>query len=1041
MMFQGEMGLNNYYLHKYFFLTVYHAKTFMKSFFQSIFCISLIFFFTSCATKELVKEEEKTEETKIDETEVISGEEIIELKPVLKTEAMPIVFPSNAKIENVTVDKRKKEVNINLSKEFSYVPFRSETVRMLYDQFREELGSEYSNYKLSINALTYPIEELAPNYFRSEVAKYDKTRMPLDEHSRPLAIVRNISSKNNPINGLNGKNILLWHSHGWYYNSNLDRWEWQRPRLFQSVEDLIPMSFTLPYLIPMLENAGANVFVPRERDIQTNEVVVDNDSPTNPITKSRFLIRDGEKLSWLKGNEPAFGIGDPPYKEDENPFKAGSYVYTYSNLIGDAQCEWIPDFPQTGEYAVYISYKHSLENVTDANYKVYHLGGQTEFEVNQQIGGSTWIYLGKFKFAEGYNPQVGKVVLTNGSKEMGAIVSADAVRFGGGMGIIERNGTTSGRPKFVEGARYWLQYAGMPDTLVYNLNRNENDYNDDYQSRAEYGNYLFGDPYGPSRNRQIDGLGIPIDLSLAFHTDAGISRSDTAIGTLSIYSLASIDSQFIFPDGMSRLANRDLADIIQTQIVDDLRQKYDLNWTRRHLMEARYSESVRPNFPSLLLELLSHQNFLDMKFVLDPSFRFDVSRAIYKGMLRFLSSQYNFKYVVQPLAVTHFSTEFDMNGAVILKWQPQIDQLELTAQPTKYVVYTRINGAGFDNGVLAEENYYVKKIDKNKIYSFKITALNDGGESFPSEILSVCKTDNNKNPILIVNGFDRVAPPATVEDTSFIGFTNFIDAGVPDKYDVNFTGTQYDFNPNSPYVSNDAPGHGASHADFETKIIAGNTFDFPYVHGLSIKNCGYSFVSSSDEAVMNGFVDLKKYKMIDLIFGEEKKTHWQKPYADSINGVQFEAFPTKLQKQLSDFLEKGRSIFISGAYVGSDIFSDGDEQSINFAKNILHLNLVTDHAAKTGDMWSVRTSFLKDMLAFRYNSYLNDSIYAVEAPDAIAPSNGAETILRYKENQFSAGIGYKGNYGVIVFGFPFETITRSEVRNEIMKSIIKYFGL
>ena len=98
----------------------------------------------------------------------------------------------------------------------------------------------------------------------------------------------------------------------------------------------------------------------------------------------------------------------------------------------------------------------------------------------------------------------------------------------------------------------------MPDTLVYSLNKNENDYNDDYQSRAEFGNYLFGNPYGPNKNRSEKGLGIPIDLSLAFHTDAGISRSDTTIGALAIYSLTSTDSQLVFPDGMSRLASRDM---------------------------------------------------------------------------------------------------------------------------------------------------------------------------------------------------------------------------------------------------------------------------------------------------------------------------------------------------------------------------------------------------------------------------------------------------------------------------------------------------
>src|SRR3972149_1435614 len=991
-----------------------------------LFFLILLIGIVGCSSKDVIKEQDKEqEEEKLEDISEMT-EEVLEVKFEHVAKSLPVIFPPSAKIESINADRMNRLLEINLSKEFSYVPFRNETVEMLYEEFRDEFGSGYEDYKMQIKALGYPIEELIPNYFRNGSSEYDQSRIPSSRFKRPDPVVRNVNSKNNSSKGLAGKNILLWHSHGWYHNLKLERWEWQRPRLFPSVEDLIPMSFTIPYLIPMLENAGANVFVPRERDIQTNEVVVDNDSPTNPITKSRFIIQDGEKLAFLYKQETAYEIGEPPYKENENPFKHGSSVCTYSNFLGDAKCEWIPEIPQTGEYAVYISYKHSSENVSDAHYTIYHSGGQTEFEVNQQIGGGTWIYLGKFYFNKGYNSSSGKVVLNNKSKEPGLIVSADAVRFGGGMGIVERNGTTSGRPKFVEGARYWLQYAGMPDTLVYNLNQNENDYNDDYQSRAEYGNYLFGNPYGPNKNRKEKGLGIPIDLSLAFHTDAGISRSDT---------------QYVFPDGMSRLANRDLADLVQTQIVEDLKNKYDIIWTRRQLMEARYSESVRPNFPSLLLELLSHQNFLDMKYVLDPRFRFDVSRAIYKGMLRFLSVQHNFDYVVQPLPVSHFFTELDKKGNVILKWKPQVDPLEPTALPDKYIVYTRINGGGFDNGILVEDNSYVKEIEKGKIYSFKVTAVNEGGESFTSEILSVCRMENGKNPILIVNGFDRISPPATVEDTSFIGFANFIDAGVPDKYDINFTGAQYDFNPNSPYVSNDAPGHGASHADYETKIIAGNTFDFPYIHGLSIKNAGYSFVSCSDEAMMGELIDLKKYKMVDLILGEEKKTRWQKPFADSLNGIQFEAMPAKLQKQLTEFLEKGKNLFVSGAYVGSDLFGNNDSISIKFARDILKYSHVTDHAAKSGEVFPTRSSFLKNMFSFKYSKDLNDSIYAVETPNAIAPVKSAETILRYKENYFSAAIGYKGDYGVVVFGFPFETILKTDVRNEIMKMIITYVVL
>ena len=86
---------------------------------------------------------------------------------------------------------------------------------------------------------------------------------PLNSHKYASALSRNI--------------IALWQSHGCYYNLEQQRWIWQRCRLFGQVEDLYTQSYVLPYLVPMLENAGAYVMLPRERDFSSVEVIVDND--------------------------------------------------------------------------------------------------------------------------------------------------------------------------------------------------------------------------------------------------------------------------------------------------------------------------------------------------------------------------------------------------------------------------------------------------------------------------------------------------------------------------------------------------------------------------------------------------------------------------------------------------------------------------------------------------------------------------------------------------------------------------------------------
>ncbi len=852
-----------------------------KILYYSLFLFCSIYSFYGCSSKEIIKEK-KPVEIKVDS-----------LRKEIKNRKLPVISTSSAinlssiKLDTIIIDDANKSVTIKLSNEFSFYPFREDNVKNIYSFFKSYLGEKYKGYDFHVETIGYDIKELIPNYYRSDSTKYDYSRIPAKK-ALPEDVIRNISMKYSPSNGLLNRNIVLWPSHGWYYENKEQRWKWQRPRLFQSVEDLLPFSFVDKYLIPMLEKAGANVFVPRERDIQKNEVVIDNDEN---IPNSYIENKYDQNHYWKDGFGKAFAVGNPPYPSGLNPFKQGTYRIVKADSINSAEADWIPTIPETGYYSVYISYVSLPNCITDAHYTVFHAGGKTEFLINQQIGGKTWEYLGEFKFFKGYHPETGKVVLTNKSGDIkNSVVSADAVRFGGGMGVISREGITSGRPKFVEGARYWLQYAGCPDTSVYDLNDEQNDYNDDYQSRGEYVNYLYGIPYGPNRNRNVKGLGIPVALSLAFHTNAGITNNDTTFGTMAIYSIEDFGHSKVFPDGVSRLANRDLADIIQSQVVNDIRVKYDTAWNRRILINSKYSEAARPNVPSVLLELLSHQNFLDMKFALDPRFQFDVSRAIYIGILKFLSVQYDFKYAVQPLPVTHFCSSLN-NDTVSLKWKPALDPNEPTAVPDKYIVYTRIGNGGFDSGQLVNKSGIELSIEPGKIYSFKVTAVNNGGESFPSEILSVCRVQNNRKPVLIINGFDRVSPPASINSGGFSGFLNFIDEGVDYKKNVSFTGTQYDFDTTSKFISNDAPGHGASHGDYETQIIAGNSFDYPFIHGESLASNGFSFVSSSKDAVMDSEVDLKKYKFVDLILGEEKSTHWERTYFDTINGIQFQTFP------------------------------------------------------------------------------------------------------------------------------------------------------
>jgi hypothetical protein len=962
------------------------------------------------------------------------GEQIAAFRKDVGTRQFGFEIPPGVRLDSIRVDSVQNRVLVDFSNELSNLPFREATTSRLVETVRRYFIGTVDTFAFTVRTLRRPVEDLVPNYFRTDTSRYDAGRMPRTGQPRPRPVVENVSRPFRPSMGLAGRNIGLWASHGWYFNQELNRWEWQRPRLFLTVEDLVPTAVTVPYLVPMLENAGANVFVPRERDIQANEVIVDNDS-----AGSGYSENAANGLRWIAGWSPGFAVGKTPYVAGVNPFRLGTYRMVPA-IPGNVIARWTPRIPETGEYAVYISYASIDSGVADARYVVQHLGGMTEFLVNQQIGGGTWQYLGRFRFRAGRNADSGSVMMTAGSENPGTFLTTDAVRFGGGMGVVARNGQTSGRPKFVEASRYWLQFAGMPDTLVYSFTRERNDYRDDYASRAEYLNYLKGAPYGPNKDRTVRGLGIPIDLSLAFHTDAGITNGDSTIGTLSIYGLEAADSAIVFPDSVSRIANRDFADILQTQIVDDIRAKYDPQWNRRSLRNGDYSEARRPNMPAALLELLSHQNFQDMKFFLDPRFRFDVGRAIYKAMLRFLAAEYRSPYVVQPLPLTHFAATLTDSGA-LLRWRPRPDPNEPSALPTRYIVYTRVNDGGFDNGLMVDSpSVLIPSLRAGVIYSFRVTGVNDGGESFPSEVLSVCRTAAGSSSALIVNGFDRVSGPMTVDAQDFKGFLTDLDGGVPYGINVGFTGEQYNFLRSSAFRSNDAPGFGASFADREGYPIAGNTFDFPYVHGLALNECGLSFSSASRDAVTDSLVLLQPYSFVDLILGKQKTTHWQKAYGDSVNGVQYRAFPLPLRSVLTGYLNAGGSLFVSGSYVGSDIFSEAkqDTTGVPFARHVMRFDWVTDYAARTGRVTSVDTSFLPLGTELIYNTIPRLDIYPVESPDAVAPFDSSSQVLRYSENGFGAGIAFRKSYGIVATGFPFESMPDPRQRTILMRAVLRY---
>ena len=899
-------------------------------------------------------------------------------------------FAESVKVSNIRV--KNQFVTLYTNKALSVVSLSENEVRdlrLLVSQM--VLGNNQG--KVTIYTDDYEIGELVTSRYRHR-AKNARYTLPATTQW-----VTNTSRPYTAKQGLDGKHIALWGSHGQYFHQPTESWRWQRAKVWTTVEDLYTTSYTMPFLVPMLENAGAVVVQPRERDMQTYEEVIDDTQA------------DQQGTTFSQSTEAGWANPERHLLEGENPFAMGHYSQETLGNKSKGEMKYTPSLP-AGDYAVYVSYKTLPNSTTKAQYTIMHKGQKTTFSVNQKMGGGTWVYLGTFAFDDDKHNNYVSVTATANGKE---IVTTDAVKFGGGMGSVARykqpdsfenvpsskdlpesdivmidsaellanqaNAVTSGLPRYIEAARYWMQYSGIPDS-IYNYTDSKNDYVDDYASRGIWVNYLAG---GSAANPNEPGLGIPLHASLAFHTDAGMK--DEIVGTLMIYKDFDDEKNKNFPTGKSRIVARDLADYMQTQIVEDMRAIYAPEWTRRQLNNSSYAEARHPKVPAVLLELLSHQNMTDMKYGLDPRVRFTISRAMYKSFLKFIHEQYGTEYVVQPLPVQQMAMRRN-DSQMNVTWQATEDALEPTATPTYYIVYTRLNDGDWDNGVRVTEPQYTFTPQPGTRYDICVAAGNAGGLSFKGETLSAYIAPEEKGKVLIINGFTRVSGPEWWSDSIYGGIRPMSHT-VPYGKGVNYIGEVYDFDSRNEWKTDDNCGWGMCYSDHMDHPTVGNTFDYPTLHGKTLAEMGYSYVTTS-VAALDSIAD---YDLVDVILGK------QKTYIMG-SDTSFHCMPTHLQHALTHYLQHGGRLLLSGAHIASDMQSKEDAA---FTKNHLHYEFRTTNASNTGKI-RIERQLPNGIYTFRTEP--NDTMLHTENADGIYPAEGGVVVARFPEANVAAAIGH-----------------------------------
>lgn len=752
---------------------------------------------------------------------------------------------------------------------------------------------------------------------------------------------------------LAGKTVYVSAGHGWYWTGS--QWRTQRPVYQGIIEDHNNAEAVTQFLIPYLENAGATVVPVRERDWATQAAIADNDYGPPVFTKTGV---------WFTGGS---GSG----------YAGGTYQYAISTAGSpSAIATWTLQVAEPGEYAVYAWVYPGSNRVADAHYTVNHAGGSSLVVLDQRVFPNTWRYLGTFPFHTG----AATVSLDNRTMSGGSYaVIADAVRLGGGTfgtfdGISARTtlpinpdnptpipSIAPMKPWWEASAFYWSQWSGLDpyDWSYYN----------DVVARPIF-----------ARWHQRSNPGDAVYVS--WHTNGYNGDNTTVRGTVTY-----VHNGDTYPRTDGSLA---LQAAVHDELIRDIRAGWDSGWTDRGKGQLNLGELrmlwdpavATARIPGVLLEIAYHDNYEDALALKDPSFNRLAARAVYQGIVAYFEALDGRDLTLLPEPPTHLRVLNAGGGALDVTWSPSLtDGQGLRGDPaTGYHVYTSPDGLAWGPAQLvATTHTTLAGLTLGEIVYVKVTAINNGGESFPSETLGARVGEPR---LLIVSGFDK----------------------------LNRFGLVYEYDP-------------VEHGNLRMWLDQMNSQDYVVHHGEAVPT-EMAWDSAGNEAVAAGSVALASYDVVDWLLGEE---------TTSVDGT----LNAAERAVLSAYLGLHRGLLISGSELGWELVEQGSAPA--FLREVLHTEYVADDAGT----YNVRPTYDGVFAGLGDLGFDAPGEYSVDYPDIYAPRDGAAIAMRYVGGEGDgqgAAVQYaNGCQRIINLGFPFETL-REDMRLAVMAKALAFLG-
>lgn len=788
-----------------------------------------------------------------------------------------------------------------------------------------------------------------------------------------------------PAGAMSGRIVFTSAGHGWAWSGSA--WALGRGVLNEMNEDygnLDQMSLFAYYCF----NAGATVVAHRPIGNQTNEIVLDNDSPSVSFS-----------AGWATSASSVFfgQAGD-----------AAPYRYATASATETAIASYVPTLPADGFYPVYTWVLHS-DNRTNQLYRIRHTGGESEVRIPHHRVGNGWVYLGTYYFNAGNNATNGAVLISNFVPGAAAsIVVADGIRFGNGLGSIDRGGGVSTYPREEECSRYWVQSGlGMgQSTTLY-----------DVPGLGDESDNVGAPPrMSAEMNRQGSGR-LYQRVLVSFHSNASGATPATARGVVGLYNDPTLSSE-VAPN--SNTPNqRQLALLLAKEVNDDLvglSSSLEVAWYNRgaNLTYARSdyafgeinNNALSGEMDATIVEVAFHDHVDDAKLLRDPKARNWIARASYQGLLRYFNQFDAAPLVFLPEPPVNVRALATSNGSLVAWSAPMAQGGSGTA--TGFVVYRSTDGYGFGepvgvSGAGATSLLFTNLAADTAVY-FRVAATNAGGESFPSETVGCRRASNPAlRRALVVNAFDRFDRTLNLRQTP----------------------TTKNYRP---------PGHTLNSGIMERVLPRrNNAFDYIVPHGQAISAYGQPFASCQNELVAAGQADLSAYAFVVWCCGNESTSA--------------ETFSPAEQAQVAAFAAAGGNLFVSGSEIGWDLDRSSGPTAADraFLRNTLRvtLNGNTNDSSGSYSFTPVAGSILAGNSTGSFDDG-SQGTYWVGFPDVLTPYGaGATAAATYASlGRSAAAVQYNGAAGggkVVCLGFPFETITSASLRQEVIADALRFF--